>query len=85
MSTGNRSDNAPLRSLVAASLDRYFEDLNGQPPSELYEFVLSEVERPLFEKVMREARGNVTRAAQMLGINRATLRTRLAKYGLNGK
>ena len=85
MSAAQRAGKAPLRSLVAESLDRYFEDLNGQPPSELYEFVLSEVERPLFEKVMHEARGNVTRAAQMLGINRATLRTRLAKYGLNGK
>ena len=85
MSAPGKNTDAPLRSLVAKSLDRYFEDLNGQTPAALYEFVISEVERPLFEKVMHEARGNVTRAAQMLGINRATLRTRLAKYGMNGK
>lgn len=72
----------PLCELVKKSVDRYFEDLNGQPASDLYELVISQVERPLLEIVMRETRGNVSRAAQMLGMNRGTLRTRLNKYGL---
>ena len=75
----------PLCELVAKSLDRYFEELNGQPPAELYDLVISQVERPLLEIVLRETRGNISRAAQILGMNRATLRTRLNRYGLNTK
>ena len=75
----------PLCELVAKSLDRYFKDLNGQPAAELYDLVISQVERPLLEIVLRETRGNISRAAQILGMNRATLRTRLNKYGLNNK
>jgi Fis family transcriptional regulator len=72
----------PLPELVRTALERYFADLNGQPPADLYEFVIAQVERPLLEIVMRETRGNISRAAQVLGINRATLRTKLAKHGL---
>jgi DNA-binding NtrC family response regulator len=36
----------------------------------------------LFEVVLRQAAGNLTRAAAMLGLNRATLRAKLRKYGL---
>ena len=72
----------PLAQQVRLSLQRYFEDLNGQPAAELYELVIAQVEKPLLEIVMRETRGNLTKAAQLLGINRATLRTKLNKYGL---
>jgi Fis family transcriptional regulator len=44
---------------------------------------MSQVERPLFEIVMENTRGNISRAAQLLGLNRATLRSRLRKYGLD--
>lgn len=81
----SKSADAPLCELVAQSLDRYFKDLNGQPVAELYDLVISQVERPLLEIVLRETRGNISRAAQILGMNRATLRTRLNKYGLNNK
>ncbi len=81
----SKSADAPLCELVAQSLDRYFKDLNGQPAAELYDLVISQVERPLLEIVLRETRGNISRAAQILGMNRATLRTRLNKYGLNNK
>jgi Fis family transcriptional regulator len=82
---GNAPTEQPLAELVRTSLERYFSDLNGQPPAELYELVITQVERPLLEIVMRETRGNISRAAQVLGINRATLRTRLHKYGLNNR
>ncbi len=71
-----------LAQQVRLSLQRYFEDLNGQPAAELYELVIAQVEKPLLEIVMRETRGNITKAAQVLGINRTTLRTKLHKYGL---
>ena len=72
----------PLRARVRQSLTRYFEALNGHEPTRLYELVVAEVEQPLLEVVMRYASGNVTRAAQMLGINRGTLRKKLRKHGL---
>jgi len=45
--------------------------------------VLSEVEAPLLDIIMQHTRGNQTRAANMLGINRGTLRKKLKKYGMN--
>ncbi|MGR8920953.1 MAG: helix-turn-helix domain-containing protein [Gammaproteobacteria bacterium] len=83
MSAGRgKTGEAPLCELVRHSLDRYFEDLNGQLPADLYDLVIDQVERPLFEIVMRETGGNMSRAADMLGMNRATLRNRLEKHGL---
>ncbi len=73
----------PLRVCVKHSLDIYFDALDGHEPTELYELVLSEVERPLLEVVMEKSRGNITRAAEMLGINRGTLRKKLKKYDLD--
>ncbi len=85
MRAGRRHTDEPLSVLVRNSLERYFEELNGQEPAELYELVVRQVEQPLLQIVMRETRGNISRAAQMLGINRATLRKKLHKYGLNHK
>jgi Fis family transcriptional regulator len=68
---------------VHQSLEEYFGALNGHDPSELYDLVVSEVEQPLFEVVMEQTGGNLTRAAQMLGINRGTLRKKLRRYGLD--
>lgn len=74
----------PLRHYVSASLDQYFASLNGcEPPRNLYDMILAEVEKPLLERVLNHARGNQSRAAEMLGINRATLRKKLRRYALN--
>ena len=43
----------------------------------LYELVLAEVEHPMLDMIMQYTRGNQTRAANMLGINRGTLRKKL--------
>jgi DNA-binding protein Fis len=77
------SDSRPLAGHVRDSLERYFDELNGQPPSDLYDLVLSEIEQPLLEVVMAETRGNISKAAAFLGLNRATLRKKLHKYGLD--
>lgn len=57
--------------------------MNGEQPSQLYDMVLSEIERPLFQVVMQQAQSNQTRAAKMLGINRNTLRKKLKQHGLD--
>lgn len=77
-------DVRPLSHHVKQSLERYFAELSGQNPSQLYELVLSEVEQPLLEVVMARTRGNVSKAAEFLGMNRATLRKKLHKYGIAG-
>ena len=64
-------------------LKKYFKDLNGHKPGELYDLVLGEVEPPLFQTVMDYTQGNQSRAAQILGISRSTLRKKLKSYGLD--
>ncbi len=72
----------PLCQCVRRSLKGYFKDLNGTDPKNLYGLVMGEIERPLFEVVMEKAQGNQTKAAEMLGINRNTLRKKLKQYRL---
>jgi Fis family transcriptional regulator len=72
-----------LASAVRCALDHYFERLDGHQPDDLYRMVLEEVERPLLECVMRHCDGNQTRAAQYLGLNRATLRKKLRHYDID--
>ncbi|CAN5903476.1 MAG: DNA-binding protein Fis [Chromatiales bacterium USCg_Taylor] len=74
--------NQPIHQCITESLQIYFANLNGHSPAGLYELVLSEVERPLFEAVLAHTGGNLSKAAQILGLNRNTLRARLKKYSL---
>ncbi len=62
---------------VRKSLDRYFKDLDGEKPRAMYDMVIRNVERPLLEMVLDQAEGNQTVAAEMLGINRNTLRKKI--------
>ena len=74
----------PLRDHVAETLRIYFHNLGDQQqPSNLYDLVLREVEPPLLQIVLQRTRGNQTKAADLLGINRGTLRKKLRQYGLD--
>ncbi|WP_227390792.1 DNA-binding transcriptional regulator Fis [Vreelandella malpeensis] len=72
----------PLREAVEAAMRRYFEHLDGSQASDLYAMVMAEVEAPLLTCVMDHTDGNQTRAADVLGLNRGTLRKKLKQYGL---
>jgi len=72
-----------LRECVAFAVRRYLDDMNTQMPDSLYELVLSQVEAPLLAEVLRWSGGNQSKAAAALGINRATLRKKLANRGLS--
>lgn len=76
MSTNEISD------CVRRSLNRYFRDLDGETPCAIYDMVLKNVEQSMLETVMHHAGGNQTVAAEMLGINRNTLRRKLNEYDL---
>ena len=72
----------PLRTCVREAVENYFRHLDGHEVSEFFTLVMAEVEAPLLETVLAHANGNQSRAAAMLGINRATLRKKLKRYNL---
>jgi len=72
----------PLSVCITHSMEQYFQDLNGEQPTNLHNFFINEVEKPFLQVVMREVNGNQTRAAELLGINRNTLRKKLKTYDL---
>jgi len=82
MSTVKQRTKDPLCHCVRRSLKRYFKDMNGEEPNNLYQMVISEIEKPLLEVVMEQSESNQTRAAKFLGINRNTLRKKLKQYNL---
>ena len=68
---------------VRTALDNYFSDLDGEDPScPVYDMVIHCVEKPLIETVLHHAGGNQTRAAELLGLNRNTLRRKLLDHKL---
>lgn len=71
-----------LRGCVEQAMDNYFKHLDGQDVSDVYEMVMAEVEAPMLEIVLKYTRHNQTRAAEVLGLNRGTLRKKLKQYGL---
>lgn len=72
-----------IRAAVHRALDDYFRELDGHDCNGLYRLVINEVEAPLLESVMSYCSGNQTRAAQLLGLNRATLRKKLREHGID--
>lgn len=75
-------DDLPLRRHTERALHAYLASLDGDRPARLYDLVLREVEEPLFRTVLDYAAGNQSRAADILGINRGTLRKKLRELGL---
>ena len=76
------TDNTILRECVRTVLTNYIDDLEGHHVDDLYQLVLSEVEVPLLETILNHTRGNQSKAAQMLGINRGTLRKKIKQYDI---
>jgi Fis family transcriptional regulator, factor for inversion stimulation protein len=78
-----RESGQPLRACAEAALRQYLVELDGHGTCDLYQMVMTEVEIPLLQTVMEYADGNQSRAADMLGINRSTLRKKLRQHGLD--
>lgn len=72
----------PLRTCVHSALEIFFNDLDGHDAEGVYDMVIGQIEHAMLESVMRHTRSNQTRAAEVLGINRSTLRKKLKIYGL---
>ena len=71
-----------LTSTVRKVMRQYFKDLDGEKCTGIYEMVVNAIEKPMLEVVMLQAQGNQTRAAELLGLNRNTLRKKLQQHGL---
>ena len=85
-----------IEECVRESLQGYFRDLGGETPDEqtslndalgetpdgMYDMLVRVVEKPLLEVVMSQAENNQSRAAEWLGLNRNTLRKKLALHKL---
>ncbi len=77
------NQNVPLSGTIKSMMEDYFNDLDGTPPADLYQMVLQEIEQPLLESVSHYTRGNQSKAAIVLGLNRGTLRKKLKQYDIN--
>ena len=71
-----------LRDAATRVVRRYLSDLNGTPCGDLYQLMLRKVEKPVLEEALRFCAGNLTRTAELLGMNRATLRKKLDELGI---
>mgnify|MGYP000897043428 CR=1 FL=1 len=71
-----------LRDAATRVVRRYLQDLNGTQCTDLYNLMLRQVERPVLEEALRHCGGNMTRTAELLGMNRATLRKKLDELGI---
>ncbi|MDZ4203092.1 MAG: helix-turn-helix domain-containing protein [Gallionella sp.] len=68
---------------VRKALKEYFRDLDGEEPScSVYDMVIDCVEKPLIEMVLEHTAGNQSRAAEVLGINRNTLRKKMQQHSI---
>ena len=71
-----------IQDVILKSLQEYFDDLDGQKPTDVYNMIMRTVEKPVLMAVMVHAKNNQSHAAEMLGINRNTLRKKLLEHGL---
>ena len=71
---------ANLSNDIDILLDQYFTDLSVENPNGVYDMVIQSVEKPLLLYIMNLAEGNQSRAADILGLNRNTLRKKLKQH-----
>ena len=71
-----------LKELVRQQIDQYFDELDGEMPQDLYDLVVGQVEHAILEAALAQSNNNQSKAAEMLGISRGTLRTRMKLFGL---
>lgn len=67
---------------IKRALDDYFKDLDGSQPHAIYDMVMTQVERPMIHYILQRTGGNQSKAADILGLNRNTLRKKMQQYNI---
>ena len=78
----NHWNDGDMARTVRKAIEGYFKDLDGEKASGVYDMVINCIEKPMLESVLTRVRGNQTHAAQMLGLNRNTLRKKMKAHGI---
>ena len=73
-----------LEQWLNKSIRQYVGEMDGENNGHLHELIMGGIEKPLVEIVLKETGGNQTQAANILGINRNTLRKKIAEYKIKG-
>ena len=71
-----------LSEWLQKTVKKYITVMNGDDNGHLHDLVITGVEKPLLKMVLKETNGNQTQAANILGINRNTLRKKMQEYNL---
>ena len=79
-SVSQKIKNKSLSEQVKKAMKKYFANLGDANPANIYEMVMAQVEPELFKAVMKHTNNNQSKAANILGLNRATLRKKLYRY-----
>ena len=74
-----------LEKWLDKSIKQYVGAMDEQNNGHLHELIMGGIEKPLVEIVLKETNGNQTQAANILGINRNTLRKKIAEYEIKCK
>ncbi len=77
-----KNPNHSLSAQVTVTLESYFDTLDKESATDVYEMVIQQVEKPLIEFILAQTDQNQSKSAQILGINRNTLRKKMQKYDL---
>ena len=80
-----KNQSVPLREHVQENIRRYLEDMGNTEPEHMHRKLLSEIEPPLIEEVLRYTGGNQSRSARILGMTRNTLRSKIRRYSIKAK
>ena len=74
-----------LEEIVRKKLEFFFKQQEGSEDSlsGIYNVVMGQAEKPLLELVLKSNRGNQVKSAQVLGINRNTLKKKIDLHKLN--
>jgi Fis family transcriptional regulator len=80
--TNATANSNSIAEAVQRTLEQYFRDLDGEKPVAVYDMVIKSVEKPMLQFVLEHANGKQSAAADLLGINRNTLRRKLNDYEL---
>lgn len=83
MSSSSKNQGLCLNEFVRCVVKQYLDDMGNTAPDNLHQIIMNEVEAPLIETVLRHTDGNQSRAADILGITRTTLRSRVKRYQLD--